>query len=354
MPLPSVETIRKRLEIIFPEGISDRLYLVRDVAAKTVFTMLYIDAIQGRGPMLAPVHVYRMGDAQAALQEPTERTAYREAIKSRSYVELDGLWMRDNSRESVRDESLRDGLRAKGAVIEDRTVPTTSSKGRYALQAEFAALFTLSDDKFPAAAATWRESHLNQAELARVHILHARPAGDTVVVNFPSGESRNIPPGTSSILVKAVVEEFAPRFLGKPAVLWLSDSRDKVVIQDDRLMREIGLPIDQQRLLPDVVLADLSGRQMRLFFIEIVATDGPITEARRLEILQLAATAGFPADMISFVSAFEHRNASPLKKRLSALALESYVWCMAEPDALIWISRGNVTPVSHTGWKSDA
>ena len=42
-------------------------------------------------------------------------------------------------------------------------------------------------------------------------------------------------PGPSSVISKSVVEEFAPRFLEEPVVIWLSESRNQVVARDDDL-----------------------------------------------------------------------------------------------------------------------
>ncbi len=39
-PLPSVAEIRRRLEIAFPEGVPQRQYCTRELAASTVFAML--------------------------------------------------------------------------------------------------------------------------------------------------------------------------------------------------------------------------------------------------------------------------------------------------------------------------
>jgi|GEM_PF-7008452 len=45
--LPSLQTIMNRLPLIFPEGIAHRNYLIREMAAKTVFVMLYVGAVEG-------------------------------------------------------------------------------------------------------------------------------------------------------------------------------------------------------------------------------------------------------------------------------------------------------------------
>lgn len=42
-------TIHRRLQVIFPEGVPQRTYCVREAAASTVFTMLYVGAVEGTG-----------------------------------------------------------------------------------------------------------------------------------------------------------------------------------------------------------------------------------------------------------------------------------------------------------------
>ena len=344
-PLLSVDEIQQRLGRIFPEGLSDRQYLITKKAAQTVFAMLYVDAIEGTGHTLAPVHVYRMSDEQAKLQADPDRIAYRQQIVARKYRALLTRWMADNSREIVRDEVLRGGLLPKGASIEDRKIGTTSGEARHSLKSGFARLFLVSNEEFPAAAKSWAEAHLGAAELARMHLLNKGAAATDTEINIrlPNGEVRNLPYGKSELLTKEVVEVFAKRFLKQPAVIWISTSRDKVIEKDGKMMNAIGLPIDGSRLLPDLVLADLN-EPMRLFFVEIVASDGPFTEERRSEVLKLTTKAGFPADRIEFISAFQHRDAAPLKRRFAALAVGSHVWCMAEPDVLISIKDIKISP----------
>lgn len=52
-PLPTRKEIELRLKQIFPEGSELRSYCTRDMAVKTVFTMLYIGAIEGSDCFLA-------------------------------------------------------------------------------------------------------------------------------------------------------------------------------------------------------------------------------------------------------------------------------------------------------------
>ena len=50
MPLPpllAVANIHERLQTVFPEGTANRNYVTREIAAKTVFVMPHIGAVEG-------------------------------------------------------------------------------------------------------------------------------------------------------------------------------------------------------------------------------------------------------------------------------------------------------------------
>jgi hypothetical protein len=68
--------IHQRSQVIFPEGIPQRSYCVREAAASTIFTLLYRGAVECANQWGAPKRIYRMTDAQSALRNDTERTAY--------------------------------------------------------------------------------------------------------------------------------------------------------------------------------------------------------------------------------------------------------------------------------------
>lgn len=70
-------------------------------------------------------------------------------------------------------------------------------------------------------------------------------------------------------------------------------------------------------------------------FVEAVATDGPITEARRGAFIELVTDAGFKERQVAFVTAFQDRNAPAFKKAVPNLAWGSFAWCVSEPEHLI-------------------
>lgn len=344
-PLLTREEVHARLQDIFPDGAPNRAYLTRMLAASTVFVALYIDAVEGSGTYLGPKHVYRMTDEQAARTADADRTGYATGVL-RTGSQVEGRrWYQDNTREPIRDETLREGLVAIGAVTERTDLATTSSKPRYALKAGFAALFdpVLAYEALQARIAAWQAEALNKGALARLAIVRrgAGVSADQVLVTFPNGETRRMKPGPSSEITKAVVEVFAPTFLADPAVLFLSESGNKVVARDDELARSIGLVIQADRNLPDTILVDLGPTHPLLVFVEVVATDGPISERRKEALEALVAETGFPAEHVAFVTAFLDRSAGPFKKTVDSLAWGSYAWFAAEPERLVVFSQAS-------------
>ena len=250
-PYVTRDLVGERLPLIFPEGIPNRIYCIRQLSASTVFSMLYVGAIKGTDRYLAPIHVYRMTEEQASKSDDASRVAYGEDIWKRTWAVSGERWYADNTREPIRDETLREGLVSIGAVYARDDLPTTSSKPRYALIPDFAALFdpTLKGDVLSRAFTDFQEKHLSKSALARISLMHAGTAASHtgVMVEFPNGETRKLAPGPSSIICRAVVEEFARRFLQVPAVLWLSESGNKVVTRDDGIAASIGLKIEADR-----------------------------------------------------------------------------------------------------------
>ena len=342
MPLPPllpVPEIHRRLRDIYPEGTANRNYLTREIAAKTTFVMLYIGAVEGEERWLRPDQVTRMTDTQAALTGDGDREAWLAASMRPGGDAIQGRWYAANTREPIRDETLRDGLIRTGAVNERSDLPTTSPQPRYALVEDFAALFDpdLTGETLNAAIADWQAAHLSAGALARVEILRrgAVAREGRVLVTFPSGETRTMEPGPSSVISKAVVEEFAPRFLSEPGVIWLSESRNQVVARDDELAQAIGLRIEPDRNLPDAILVDLGPVEPLLVFVEVVASAGPVSDARQSALLAIATEAGFGGNQVAFVTAYADRDDAAFKRTVSELAWRSFAWFMSEPEHIV-------------------
>ncbi|GAA1242585.1 BsuBI/PstI family type II restriction endonuclease [Oryzihumus leptocrescens] len=337
---------KARLEQILPASITGTTASANEIAAAVAFTMMYVGAVDGHRP-IRPSTVAWMRDGIAARRDDADRQAYYlAALRSKQAVDAQchawGLtetrsWYADNSREPIRDETLRTWA-DNGALVSGSGVQTTSSAPRYTLHPDFAALFdpTLTGEKLDTAIKDWQSRHLTLTGRARAARAHAAArAEEAVVVHLPDGGTRELHIGASSEIIRGVIEQFAPVRLGDPVVIFVSQSGEKVNVLDEALLKRLGLPVDQQRLLPDLLLADLDPARDALWLVEVVATDGPITEERRAALLGWATDHGVSPDRCRFLTAFESRTAAPFKKAVPQLARGSYAWFLDEPDGLL-------------------
>lgn len=360
-PFIDRQTVHERLSLIFPEGTPNRNYCVREMAASVVFTMLYIGAVEGAENWLAPKHVVRMTDEQAGVRDDKLRIAYGREVMKPGFSGSGTRWYQENSREPLRDETLKQGLIGNGAVVERAGLATTSSHPRYALTSNFAALFDPKQvgSALITAIESWHADHLSATARARITLLR-RGAGSTsegVLIRFPNGETRRMAAGKSSEISKAVIEDFTSNFLIRPVVLWLSESGAKVVARDDELARSLGLQIAADRLLPDIILVDLGTQDADGFlivFVEVVATDGPITDARRTDMLKLSTGGGFPPDQVAFVTAYLDREQAAFKRTVPNLAWGTFAWFTSEPQRILAMhgsfeTAGALTRLMHIG-----
>jgi len=338
-PYATRELIYERLPLIFPEGTANRGYMIREMAASAIFTMMYIGAVAGNETYIGPIYICRMTNEQAALAEDSDRTTYKLNVTKKSFRPIGINWYADNTREPIRDETLREGLVQIGAVISLKNLPTTSSKPRYALQKSFSELFNpeLSGEELNKQLEDWRETNLSNSARTRIFLANrsSQSSLDKVLITFPNGEARNVSSRPSSDISKAVIEVFAQTFLINPTVLWLSTSDEKVDFFDEHIASRLGLKIQADKNLPDLILVDL-GRSAPLFvFVEVVATDGAITERRQDAIYKLTDSAGFNRQDIAFVTAYMDKQTSGFKKTISGVAWKSFAWFVSEPDKIV-------------------
>lgn len=75
-------------------------------------------------------------------------------------------------------------------------------------------------------------------------------------------------------------------------------------------------------------------------FVEVVATDGPVTPQRREALLRIAKEAGFSEKRTVFVTAYLDRSHAAFKKTVPELAWRSFAWFAAEPENIIVLHDG--------------
>ena len=123
-------------------------------------------------------------------------------------------------------------------------------------------------------------------------------------------------------------------------MLWLSDSSNKVAMQDMRMASTIGIDIQAHKNLPDLILVDLGPTNPLIVFIEVVATDGAITARRQDALFDLTDNGGFKRSQVAFVTAYADRESAGFKKTATGLAWGSFAWFMSEPDKILMLRDG--------------
>lgn len=352
-PLIEPDDALARLASIFPRTAFDTT-LSGDFAAWAIAASIYLEAVaedEGDTTWTRPSAIIWLQVEVFATRRSEQDRAQWAAAATKSRKAVDALvtsWdispgrrFEENSRETLRDEILS-GLRDLGAVRQRSGLPTSSSSPRWALESHFADLFdpSLTGDELLAAVEYWTVTHLDAG--ARLKARLARDAADLphqVTVRLPgigAGE-RALEPSESSRILKGVIEEWAPRRLREPVVLSISEPGDKVHLADEKVLSALGVTIDVGKLLPDALLADVDTTPVEFWVIEAVATDGPITERRKRELLEWAEQHRIRPDSCRFLTAFASRGAGPAKRRLKDLATGSHVWFLDEPGSeLYW------------------
>lgn len=339
--LVSLKEVQERLNQIFPEAFPDRRILVGTMATRVVYVFLYGDFIEGNDCYLRPSHVYFFTAEQAKKTSRGERAAWCRYAGKPGFRPPGKRWYADNSRESIRDDLMRNTMLRFGIAHKQSGVAVTSSKPIWYLDMSFAALFhpSLKGRYLEQAIAKWRESALNAGTLQRMALRASgiqKRTGD-VFIEMPDGSRMRVSAGPSSNIAKDVIEQYAQRHLEAPAVLWLSASDKKAYSQFVELAATVGLQFDLNAELPDVILADMT-HPVRFVFCEIVASDGAVTEARREALIQLIEQSRIPLSHVTFVTAYEDRDTAPFKKNFSQLAYNSYAWFRTAPDLLVHLA----------------
>lgn len=138
----------------------------------------------------------------------------------------------------------------------------------------------------------------------------------------------NLSPGEHSQLVKAVIQEFAPRFLPGCAAVYVGDTGEKWSYINIDILDQLGIKVDLHGKTPDIVLY-FQPRNW-LVIIEVVTSHGPINDKRKNELETLFAIANI---QLVLITAFPRMNV--LSKYLSEIAWETYVWIADQPPHLI-------------------
>jgi hypothetical protein len=168
--------------------------------------------------------------------------------------------------------------------------------------------------------------------LASVETLKRRYAQERQMERIPvrlaGGKIINLSPGGQNILIKQIIEEFAPRFTPGGTVLYVGDTDEKFAHFDVDGLRQLGVTIDEHGKMPDAVIFHRDRGWLML--IEAVTSHGPINPKREAELRRLFRGSHVP---LVLVTAFLDRHA--MVKYLNDISWETEVWVADAPSHMI-------------------
>jgi BsuBI/PstI restriction endonuclease domain/BsuBI/PstI restriction endonuclease HTH domain len=138
----------------------------------------------------------------------------------------------------------------------------------------------------------------------------------------------DLSPGAHSDLIRAIIEEFAPRFVPGSVLIYVGDTGDKWGYFDRLLLSQLGVEVDLHGKMPDVVFHDTERNW--LILVESVTSHGPVDGKRQAELAKLFA--GSKAGLV-YVTAFPARNI--MARYVAQIAWETEVWVAEDPSHLI-------------------
>ena len=231
-----------------------------------------------------------------------------------------------NTRETFRRSSMHQIVRAGIALYNpdkpDR--PTNSPKAVYQISPAAIAVIKTYGGK------NWAD---NMAAFKRVaSTLAAQYAKerqmDMVQVRVRNGLHVKLSPGKHNDLIKAIIEEMAPRFLPGATLVYIGDTGEKWGFFDNELAAQIGLSVEAHGKMPDVILW-LPGKKW-LVLVESVASHGPVDSKRRIELAELFASA--KGDKV-YISAFPDKRT--FARFASDVAWETETWVANNPTHMV-------------------
>ncbi|MDD2876448.1 MAG: BsuBI/PstI family type II restriction endonuclease [Acidiphilium sp.] len=231
-----------------------------------------------------------------------------------------------NTRETFRRQTMHQFCDAGIALYnpDKPERPVNSPKAVY--QIEPAALTLLRTFGTPA----WHDSLT--AYLAERETLVARYAKEReqnrIPVEIAPGKEVTLSPGEHSELIRAIIEDFAPRFAPGSVLVYAGDTGDKWGYFDAPLLAGLGVNVDSHGKMPDVVL-HFTQRNW-LLLVESVTSHGPVDGKRHAELAKLFA--GSTAGLV-YVTAFPNRGI--MGRYLGEIAWETEVWVADAPSHLI-------------------
>jgi len=231
-----------------------------------------------------------------------------------------------NTRETIRRQTMHQFVQAGIAVRNPHLPELDVNSPRTAYRIEESALallrshgsarWSLNLEKY----ASGRQSLVQSYAKAR--------AMTQISVQIAPGQQIRLSAGKHNLLIRAIVQEFAPRFAPGSDLIYVGDTGKKWGYFDQAKLTALGVELDSHGKMPDVILHDT--RRNWLLLVESVTSHGPVDSKRHAELRALFehSKAG-----LVYVTAFPSR--AVMGRYLGEIAWETEVWVAEAPSHLI-------------------
>jgi hypothetical protein len=231
-----------------------------------------------------------------------------------------------NTRETFRRQTMHQFIGAGVAIYnpDDPGRPVNSPHAVYQVSEEYLALFRrYGSDSYKDLLRKHR------AERESLSEKYAKPRNMNMVpLTVSADQLVKLSPGGHSELIRAIWQEFGPRFVPGGVLVYAGDTGEKWGYFDEHLLRSLGVKIDSHGKMPDVVI--YFPQREWLILAEAVTSHGPVDPKRHEELTKLFANS--KAGLV-FVSAFPDRRT--FTKYLESISWETEVWLADDPTHLI-------------------
>ena len=129
-------------------------------------------------------------------------------------------------------------------------------------------------------------------------------------------------------MIRAIIEDFAPRFVPGAELIYAGDTGEQWGYFDAVLLAKLVVNVDAHGKMPDVVLFD--PKRNWLILVESVTSNGPVDGKRHAELAKLFA--GSKAGLV-YVTAFANRTVKG--RNLGEIVWETEVGVADAPSQLI-------------------
>lgn len=247
---------------------------------------------------------------------------YAEILLNKKYAE--------NTRESIRKSSLK-RLVDHGLVIVNRdnpSRPTNSGNTNYVLEKSFEEILKADDSTRNGLIEKWLKSHESLLKIKKELDMKNK-----VRVTIRS-QIVELSPGKHNVLIKEIIESFCKKYVKKPVVVYVGDTKNKEVYTNKSMLEQLEFNIDVHDKLPDVIVYDKSDK--KIIVVESVTSVGSFEELRKKEVDKLINKRIKNKKMVKsvfYITAFLDRDT--FRRFSKIIAWGTTVWIAREPEGLI-------------------